>query len=115
MNDTPLYTSPSTVKSLWQEYKIFSDRLEFSTHLGLITIPMEHVEGIEISESEVKGLMKGDLHLQGFRPAFKLDWANFVEHVVIDMNEGIIKRLLITPDDLVAFKKALDAALREFR
>ena len=115
MSDQPLYKSPSTVKSLWQEYRIFGDRLEFATHLGLITIPLEHVEGIEISESEVKGLLQGDLHLKNFRPAWKLDWANFLEHVVIDMDDGFIRRLLITPDDPLAFKEALEEALQERR
>ena len=115
MSDTPVYTSVSTVKSIWQEYRIFDNRLEFDTHLGKVTIPFEQVEWIEVSDSEVKGLMEGDLHLKNFRPAWKLDWANFLEHVVIDMSEGCIKRLLVTPDDPVAFKTALDEALRRFR
>jgi hypothetical protein len=115
MSETPIYTSKSTVKSLWQEYNIFYNRLEFNTHFGLMTIPFEHVEGIDVSESEVKGLVKGDLHLKNFRPALKLDWANFLEHIVIDKSEGYIRRLLLTPDDPANFKSALDEALRRFR
>ena len=84
MSDTLVYTSKSSVKSLWQEYRIYEDRLEFSTLFGQLTIPFEQVESVEVSESDLKGLLKGDLKLKGFRPALKLDWANFVEHVVLD-------------------------------
>ena len=115
MGDEAIYTSKSTVKSIWQEYRIYSNRLEFDTVFGKMTIPFEHVEGVEVSESEVKGLLRGDLHLKNFRPALKLDWANFVEHVVVDKNEGYVRRLLLTPDDPRAFKRALDGALEVFR
>ena len=50
----------------------------------MMTVPFDNIEGVEVSESEVEGLLKGDLHLKGFRPALKLDWANFLEHVVLD-------------------------------
>lgn len=115
MSETPLYASKSTVRSLWQEYRIYGDRVEFDTKFGMMTVPFDHIESVEISESEVKGLLRGDLHLEGFRPALKLDWANFVEHVVLDKREGYVRRLLFTPDDLGAFKEALEEALDQFR
>ena len=90
MSDTLVYTSKSSVKSLWQEYRIYEDRLEFSTLFGQLTIPFEQVESVEVSESDLKGLLKGDLKLKGFRPALKLDWANFVEHVVLDKSAGFV-------------------------
>ena len=44
--DTPVYTSKSTVKSLWQEYRIYDDRVVFETHFGKLTIPLElEIEG----------------------------------------------------------------------
>ena len=78
MSDKPKYVSPSTVRSLWQEYRIFADRLELDSLYGLISVPFEHVETIELRESDVSGLFKGELQLKNFRPALKLDWANFV-------------------------------------
>lgn len=111
MSENAIYTSVSTVKSLWQEYRIYDNRVEFDTLLGQMTIPFDHIERINISESEVKGLLKGDLHLKNFRPALKLDWANFLEHVVLDKSEGFIRRVLFTPDDPAAFKRVLDKAL----
>ena len=115
MKHIPIYTSKSTAKSLWQEYRIYDDHLEFDTLLGEITIPFEEIEKVKISESEIKGLMKGDLHLKDFKPALKLDWANFVEHVVIDKSSGTIKRILITPDDIESFTNALELALSNYR
>jgi hypothetical protein len=73
------------------------------------------VESVAVSESELKGLLKGDLHLKGFRPAMKLDWANILEHVVLDKSTGHIRRVLFTPDDPMAFKTALDETLARFR
>lgn len=107
----PIYTSKSTARSLWQEYRIYDDRLEFDTLVGCMIIPLEQVEKISVSESEVKGLFKGDLHLKGFRPALKLDWANFLEHVVLDKSSGLIRRILFTPNDPAAFKNALQETM----
>jgi hypothetical protein len=115
MNETAAYTSKSTVKSLWQEYRVYDDRVEFDTHFGTLTVPFDHIEQVDTSESEVKGLLRGDLHLKNFRPALKLDWANFLEHVVLDKSEGCVRRVLFTPDDLAAFKNALDGALARHR
>jgi hypothetical protein len=114
MDMDPVYVSKSTARSIWQEYRIFSNRVEIDTKFGLLVIPFEHIESAEVSESEVKGLMRGDLHLKGFRPALKVDWANFVEHVVIDKSEGLIHRILLTPDDPEEFRKILADALSKY-
>ncbi len=114
MSDKPIYTSSSTVKSFWQEYHIYDDRLEFDTVFGRVTIPFEHVETIKVLDSDVKALLRGDLRLKNFRPALKIDWANFFEHVVIDKSEGHVRRFLFTPDDPAAFKDALDEAVALF-
>ncbi|MHC5111511.1 MAG: hypothetical protein ACYTHJ_16715 [Planctomycetota bacterium] len=115
MSDEPVYVSPSTVKSLWQEYRIFANRLELDSLFGLISIPFEHIETVDLRESDVGGLLKGDLGLKNFRPAIKLDWANFLEHIVIDKSEGWCRRVLISPDDPAAFNQALNEALETFR
>ena len=115
MSENAVFISKSTVKSFWQEYRIYDDRVEFVTRFGRLTVPFEHVEGVEVSESEVKGLLRGDLHLKNFRPALKLDWANFVEHVVLDKSDGFVRRVLFTPADVAGFKRALDAALSCYR
>lgn len=115
MNSNPVYVSESTVRSIWQEYRIFNNRVEIDTMFGLMVIPFEHIEKADVSESEVKGLMRGDLHLKGFRPALKVDWANFVEHVVIDKSEGHLHRILLTPDDPEEFTNSLNEALSKYK
>jgi hypothetical protein len=115
MSEAPLHTSNSTIRSLWQEYRIYADRLEFDTLFGRMTIPFDQVEGVDVSESDLKGLLKGDLKLKDFRPALKLDWANLVEHVVLDKSSGCVGRVLFTPDDPRAFTAALEQALKRYR
>jgi hypothetical protein len=115
MSDNAVYTSMSTVKSLWQEYRIYDNRIEFDTLFGQMTVPFDCIERVNVSESDVKGLLKGDLHLKNFRPALKLDWANFLEHVVLDKSRGHIRRILFTPDDPEAFNRALNEALSRYQ
>jgi len=115
MTKQPIYTSKSTAKSLWQEYRVYDNRLELDSLFGLMVIPFEHVERVDVSESDVAGLLRGDLHLKDFRPALKIDWANFAEHVVLDKDSGRVRRVLFTPEDPSAFKEALDRALLAYR
>ena len=112
MSGKLLYKSKSTFKSLWQEYLIFDDHVEFLTHLGTMKIPFEAIESVTVHESDVKGLLKGDLQLKNFKPALKIDWANFTEHVVLDKKEGFCKRFLFTPENPDEFKDVLEKLLR---
>lgn len=111
MAKTPIYVSESTIKSLWQEYRIYDDHVEFHTHLGIMKIPFSQITGVSVSESEVKGMLRGNLHLKGFKPALKLDWANFTTHVVLDKNAGSIQRILFTPEDPQMFMNILEDKL----
>lgn len=111
MSNEALYVSNSTARSLWQEYRIYDDHLEFATLFGVMRIPFDSIESIDVRESDVKGLLKGDLGLKNFRPALKIDWANFQEHVVLDRTEGFCKRILFTPENPHEFKEVLDRNL----
>jgi len=115
MTARPIHTSKSTPKSLWQEYRIYDNRLELDSPFGLLAIPFEHVESVEVNESDLAGLLRGDLRLKNFRPALKLDWANFAEHIVLDKDSGHIRRVLFTPEDPRRFKVVLDRALSAYR
>ncbi len=108
-----IYTSKCTAKSLWQEYRIFEDRIELDSLFGMISIGFDQIEKASLSESEIKGLLKGDLHVKDFRPAIKLDWANFKKHIVIDKSSGNVGRVLFTPDDPQAFMKVLSDAIEK--
>jgi hypothetical protein len=111
MSDTPAYTSPSSARSLWQEYRIYDDRVEFATLFGTMTVPFESIENAEVAGSDLGALLQGDLRLKNFRPALKLDWANFAEHVVLDKSDGHIHRILFTPENPQEFILALQAAM----
>lgn len=115
MKDSAIYTSACKSKNLWQEYRIYQDRLEFDTLFGKMKIPFEQIEKVSVSESDLKGLVKGDLQLKNFRPALKLDWANFTEHVVLDKIEGYIRRILFSPDDPEKFSAALNDAVNNYK
>lgn len=110
-----IYTSSCSVKNLWQRYRIYKDHLEFSTLFGRVSIPFDKIDDFRVESSNVQGILKGDLKLNNFRPALKLDWANFVEHIVLDKYQGVIRRILFTPDDPEAFRAALDEALCQYR
>jgi len=114
MPDTAVHESPSTAKSLWQKYRIFEERLELDTHFGPLRVPFDEIERVDVSESDVKGLLRGDLRLRGFRPALKVDWANFVEHVVVDKRDGV-RRILFTPEDPERFVRILEEAIARRR
>ncbi|NIP43145.1 MAG: hypothetical protein GWO41_02790 [candidate division Zixibacteria bacterium] len=115
MDERPIYTSKSTFKSIWQEYRIYEDHLEFSTLFGVIKIPFDVIEKVEVKESDIKGLLKGDLQLKGFKPALKLDWANFQEHVALDRKEGFCRRFLFTPENPIEFKRILEHQLKKYK
>ncbi len=112
MTQQALYTSTCAAKSLWQEYRIYDDRVELDTLLGTLTVPLDQVEGVEVAHSFLQGLR---LHLRGLRPAIKLDWADLHEHVVIDKNTGLFRHVAFTPDNPEKFAAALEQALAQFR
>ena len=115
MSDKAIYTSDSTIGSLWQKYEIFEDKVVFHTHLGDLEISFDNIAAVKASESDVKGLFTGTLELKSLVPALKIDWANFVEHVVIDKREGMIKRLLFTPENPAEFVSTLESALAKYK
>lgn len=108
------FVSKRTFKSLWQEYRIYKNRIEFGTLLGILTVPFEEIERIDVAGSEAKRLLKGDLmNLMNFRnvATLKLDWASFFKHVVIHKSTGKFRRILFAPEKPVEFKTALQSAI----
>ena len=115
-SDQPLYVSPSSAKSLWQEYRVYSDRLEFRTLLGTLEVPFDRVGDVAVMGSDVGRAFRAELTLSDFSPSLKLDWANFQDHVVIEKRDGVfVKRILFTPDDPQRFKAAVESAVSAFR
>jgi hypothetical protein len=113
-DEVPPYRTRCTAGVLWRKYRIYDDRIELDSRFGLMKIPFENIEGMEIRPSGQLGALKGHLHLRDFRPELMLDWSSLRGHAVVDVNLGWMRRLFITPRDLEQFKSVLDAALLRF-
>ena len=93
MTDTPLYSSRRTGKSLWQQYRIYRDRVELQSWFLLHTVV---VPAIQIKSVEVRPpVFCSD---RGFTLGIKLDNCDLCRHVLFTKKSGIFKRLGFTPD-----------------
>ena len=96
----PIYISPRSWKSLWQEYRIYSDRLELEcwVALGTLVIPSDEILEVEIRPPSVFGdLFRGKSLAYSF--PLKIDMADMQRHVALTRKSGFMKYLRFTPDD----------------
>ena len=101
MNGQPIYISKRTVKSLWQEYRIYQDRIELQwwSMCRPLVIPAKEILDIAIRPSVFNG---GDW----FTWAIKMDNADFCRHVLIRRKSGFMKRIAFSPDSPEEFAAA---------
>jgi hypothetical protein len=94
MNDMPIYTSRRMARSLWQEYRIYPDRLELQSWLLLHTlvIPTREIRSLEVRPSVFSGR-------KGFTWGIKIDHADLCRHVLLERTSGFMKRIAFSPDD----------------
>jgi hypothetical protein len=94
MNDTPIYISKRTTRSLWQEYRIYPDRLELQCWIALHTlvIPANEIQEIKVRPSVFSGQ-------KGFTWGVKIDNCDLCRHVLLRRKSGILKRIGFSPDD----------------
>jgi hypothetical protein len=94
MNDTPIYISKRTAKSLWQEYRVCRDRLELQSWFLFHTmvIPAGEITSIEVRPSIFSGS-------RGIIWGIKLDNCNLCRHVLLTKKTGLFKRIGFSPDD----------------
>jgi hypothetical protein len=92
--EQPVYVSRRTPASLWQEYRIFSDRLELQswTLLHTIVIPANEILEIEARPSLFGGR-------KGITWGIKLDMTDLHRHVLVRRKAGFWKRIAFTPDN----------------
>ena len=92
--EPPVLVSRRTPASLWQEYRIFSDRLELQSWIlfHTIVIPAREILEIEVRPSAFS-LRKG------FTWGIKLDNSDLHRHVLVRRKTGFWKRLAFTPDN----------------
>ena len=112
--EEPLYVSRRTVRSMGQEYRVYSDRVELELLGHIIRVPLEQIRQVEVSPPTVT-LAGLRLHFHPFRFGIKLDFSDLAEHVMLDKDTGLCHRLDFTPDEPAAFKAALDRAMEALR
>jgi hypothetical protein len=100
MNDRLIYTSQRTGRSLWQEYRVYRDRLELQSWFLLHTliVPASEIQAVEVRPA---GIIWG----------VKLDNCNFCRHVLLTKKSGWFKRIGFSPDDPERFLAACQSIL----
>jgi hypothetical protein len=93
-NDTPLYESVPTKKSMGNKYSIYSDRIELRCRFPFVTktlvIKKEDLVSIDTYKPPV---------IRTTFWALKLDLADLNEHVGIKRKNGLFKQLRFTPEN----------------
>ena len=96
----PIYVSPRSLRSLWQEYRIYPNRLELECRVALhkLVILADEIIEIEIRPALVfADLFRGKSFAYSF--PLKMDGADCRRHVAIKRKTGFMKHLRFTPDD----------------
>jgi len=115
MNSTkiePLYTSKPSARSLWQEYRIYHNRLElkFWLFLKTLNIPASKIVDLKIVPS-VFQRKKNSKFVAWFWGLF-LDWAAFNRHVLVETKSYFARYLHFTPDDPDAFLRVCKSIIK---
>jgi hypothetical protein len=92
--EQPILVSHRTPASLWQQYRIYPDRLELQSWFlfHTVVIPATEILEIEIRPSVFSGR-------KGFTWGIKLDNSDLCRHVLVTRKNGLFKRLAFTPDN----------------
>lgn len=110
----PLYRSRRSAKSLWQEYRVYSDRVELQCKVALHTlvIPAEEILDIQIRPPFVFADL---FRRRGFVYALplKIDFADMYLHVALKRKRGFIKHIRFTPDNPERFVEACSTIMNK--
>ncbi len=97
----PTYVSKACAKSLWNEYRVYEDRVELQFRLFFKTFVIYYEDMISIA------LFDPPVIKTKFW-ALKLDWADFNKHVGIERKNGFMKYLRFTPQEPDNFVEAIE-------
>jgi hypothetical protein len=106
MNDTPLYTSKRMARNLWQEYRIYPDRLELQVRplFRTIVVPTDAIQAVEVRPSIFSGL-------KGMTWGIKNDLCDLYRHVLLTRRTGLFKRIGFSPDEPEKFVEICESIL----
>ena len=102
--DDLLHVSKRSLRNLWQEYRIYKDRLELKSWLlfRTLTIHSADILNVEVRPRFVMyDLMRGKS--LAYALAMKIDFSDFCTHVAIHRKSGLIKHIRITPNNPAEF------------
>jgi len=104
----PIYVSQPFIKSLWQEYRVYPDRVELDCHLcRTFVVPAEQIAAVGVCRPPVfLDIFRGPFKEFEFWRVLKLDLADLYQHVTIVRREGAFRQLRFTPVDLEEFVAA---------
>jgi hypothetical protein len=108
--EQPVFVSRRTPASLWQQYRIFPDRLELQAWIlfHTIVIPAREILTIETRPSVFSGR-------KGITLGIKLDNSDLCRHVLVTKKSGLWKRLAFTPDQPDEFVRVCESILLDGR
>jgi hypothetical protein len=97
-----LYKSKRTVKNLWQEYRIYRDRLELQSWwlFHTMVVPAGEIQAVEVRPP-------------GFIWGVKLDNCNFCRHVLLTKKSGVFTRIGFSPDEPEKFVAVCQSIMPE--
>jgi hypothetical protein len=104
MKDTPLYASKRTAKSLWQQYRIYQDRIELESWILLHTVvlPTDEIQAVKVRPSVFGGLMGFTWGMKkDFRDLWgiKIDFCDLCPHVLLRKKSGLFNAIGFSPDE----------------
>ena len=104
--EPPIYVSRRRPASLWQEYRIYPDRLELQSWLlfHTVVIPANDILEIEFRPSAFSWR-------KGFTWGIKLDMTDLCRHVLVRKKSGFWKCLAFTPEDPDEFVRVCKSIL----
>ena len=108
MNVTSLYASKRTARSLWQQYRIYRDRLELQAWIlfHTVIVPVGEIRAIEVRPSVFGGR-------KGFTSGIKLDFSDLCRHVLLSKSRGLFKRIAFSPDEPEKFVEICSSILAD--
>ena len=95
----PIYLSPRSRRSFWQEYRVYPDRFELECWF---TLHARHSRGSDSgNRCAASSGCRRSIRGIGFARSFplKMDCADIRRHVAIKRKSGFMKNLRFTPDD----------------
>jgi hypothetical protein len=108
-----LYVSKRMPRNLWQEYRVFSDRIEIQCRLLLSTfvIPFDDIAEVSLSRALAIEIFRAQAWKGG--PPCKLDFVAFYTHIVVRRISGLFRNIRFTPDDPELFLSACRQAQQQ--